>query len=117
MLARASRTCKRQITPLVREGVPPQQIHKCLTVKIILSLSPDGCSTPRYIAVINNFDSELQLLKFRYSVLIKWCCYKLVTETWDTRGTISRWKPLQSNDFEDMLWTLVLVCVVMKCKV
>jgi hypothetical protein len=46
-LARASRNCKWQTRPLVREGAPHKQTCNCLTVIHIWSWAPDGYLTPR----------------------------------------------------------------------
>jgi hypothetical protein len=46
-LAKANSNCKRQTSPLVREGAPQQQTHDCLTVTKFCSWPPDECLTPR----------------------------------------------------------------------
>jgi hypothetical protein len=46
-LARTSSNCKRQTSPLCREGAHNQQIRRCLTVIKIWSWTPDECLTPK----------------------------------------------------------------------
>jgi hypothetical protein len=46
-LAKASSNSKRQTRPLVREGTPNQQTHKCQTIINILSLAQNWWFVPR----------------------------------------------------------------------
>jgi hypothetical protein len=46
-LAKASRNCKRQTRPLVRDGNQDQQTRNCQTIIKIWSWAPEGCFIPR----------------------------------------------------------------------
>jgi hypothetical protein len=104
-LERTSSNCKRQTRPLVREGAPLQRTRNYLTVIKMWSWGPVQGLAPRQTG---------RLTAGRNITLT------LVAEARDSSGThrkenVGRWKPLPSNDSEDVTMDTNL-CVTVNCK-